>query len=118
MRGLLVTLGFFALIFFMMPFILSVVGFVLLFALVFLLLARLGLIPGMTYRRTTYTTTSRKPPRAYQEPQTKTVFWSESDATPPRQEDGGWFQSDQEGEIITLPETALKKDDGESPPSS
>ncbi len=113
MRGLLVTLGFFALIFFMMPFILSVVGFVLLFALAFLLLARLGLIPGMTYRRTTYTTTSRK---TRQEPRTKTVFWS--DETPPRQDDGGWFQSDQEGEIITLPETALKKDDGESPPSS
>ena len=108
MRGLLVFLIFFALILFMMPFILSVFGFFLLFALVLLLLARLGLIPGMTYRRYTYTTTSRRPPR---QQQAKNFRFEGEEA--PQKNDGGWFQSEQEGEIITLPETALKKDDEE-----
>ncbi len=111
MRGLLVSLAFFVLFFLMMPFILSVVAFVVLFAFVLILLTRLGLLPGVTYRR--YTTTTK--PRPHQT-RAKTVFVVDND--PPQADKNGWFQSEQEGEVITLPETALKKDDGESPPSS
>jgi hypothetical protein len=112
MWGFLVFFAFIALIIFIMPFIISVAGFLLLFALVFMFLARIGLIPGMTYRRYTYTTTSRKPSDA---PRTK-PFRFDDDA-PPSESGSDWFQSEQDGEIITLPETALKKDDEKSPSS-
>jgi hypothetical protein len=96
-----------------MPFIMGVVGFLLIFVLVLMFLARLGLIPGMTYRRYTYTTTSREPSDA---PRTKPFRFD--DEVPPRESGSDWFQSEQEGEVITLPETALKKDDEDSPSSS
>jgi hypothetical protein len=95
----------------MMPFIVSAVFFLLLFVLVFMFLGRLGLIPGMTYRRYTYTTTRR--PSAGQ----RTKPFRSDDETPPGESADDWFQSEQDGEIITLPETALKKDDEETPSS-
>lgn len=116
MRGFLILFAVLLLVITMMPFIMGFVVFVLLFAAIFMLLARLGLLPGATFKTYTYTSSSRKRPGEDVQKTRKTIYF-EGDEVPPKGDADGWYQSAQEGEIITLPETALKKDDG-APPSS
>lgn len=114
MRGFLILFVVLAVLTVMMPFILSFVAFLVLFAAVFFLLARFGLLPGASFKTYTYTSRSRQGERTVKEKHT--VYFGD-DEVPPAQDSDGWYQSTQEGETITLPETALKKDDGESPSS-
>ncbi len=101
MRGLLILAMILAVIVFLLPVILGFVLFLVCAIIVFMLLARLGLIPGTVYR--TYTFDSRE---------------KRNTASPMREEPsphapGGWYQGEQDGEVLTLPENALKKDEEE-----
>lgn len=98
MRGLLILAVILAVIVFLLPVILGFVLFLVCAIIVFMLLARLGLIPGTVYR--TYTFDSR-------ENHSSSPIREE----PPSYAPGGWYQGEQDGEIVTLPENALKKDE-------
>ena len=111
MRGLMLFALFFAMIVFMMPFIMGFVIIIVICVGILWLLARLGFFGGRgrTYRTYTYTTrrTSERP-----RPKASRPF-EEPIRAPDDGEDEVWYQSTQEGETITLPETALKKEDEE-----
>lgn len=103
LRGLLTFIIFMALLIFFLPYILGLVLLIIGALAVFLLLARMGFLPGARYRSYTYTGKGDQSAR-------KTVVFTEESA-PSDDNAGGWYQSVQEGETITLPETALKKED-------
>ncbi|MDR1944063.1 MAG: hypothetical protein LBQ19_04495 [Synergistaceae bacterium] len=87
---------------FIMPFVLGIVVFAAVFVAIFMLLARLGLLPGVVFRTYKFAPgrdKGREAPRG--------GFRDETVGN----SSNGWYQDVQEGEIITLPETALKKDD-------
>lgn len=111
MRGLLLFIAIMALVVFFMPVILGFLLFLTLLVLVFMLLARFGLLPGSVYRSYRRRTTTENPGEAYR----GTV---DAEKPGPRRneqdESAGWYQDVQEGEIITLPETALTKIEDEN----
>lgn len=111
LRGLLIFGLLFAMIVFMMPFIMGFVFIIVISVAILMLLARFGFFKGRgrTYRTYTYTTgrTSGGP-----RPKSSRPF-EEPIRAPDDGEDEVWYQSTQEGEMITLPETALKKEDEE-----
>jgi hypothetical protein len=107
---------------FMLPFVLGFILFVALAVWIFMLLARMGLLPGFvfkTYRfpqggETWKDADSRDDARANRKGGSfrPSSGESRSGAGSSGPHDlNGWYQDDQEGEIITLPETALKKDE-------
>ena len=110
MQGLLIFGLLFAMIVFMMPFIMGFAIIIVISVAILWLLARLGFFRGRgrTYHTYTYTTkrTSERP-----RPQASRPF--EEPIRVDEDEDEVWYQSTQEGEMITLPETALKKEDEE-----
>jgi hypothetical protein len=87
---------------FFLPFILAFVLFILIAMGVMVTLARFGLLPGLRVKRRTF-----KQSRASGR-HTETSFRFEEEVE-------GWYQSTQEGEIITLPETALRKESKDGP---
>lgn len=100
MRGLLIMAVVLAVVIFLLPVLLGLALFLICAVIVFMLLARLGLIPGVAYRRYTF------------DPRTGRVTPpSEQKNEPSSRAPGGWYQGEQDGEIITLPEEALKKEE-------
>ncbi|MDR0648691.1 MAG: hypothetical protein LBF92_05095 [Synergistaceae bacterium] len=123
MRGLAIVALILTLLVIMLPFVVSFLIFVILAVGVFMLLARTGFLPGFVFK--TYRFHPHGDPWAEQgrrrasgqDANGKTT--SSHNARRRRTDDDGdrrspaetiWYQDDQEGEIITLPETALKKD--------
>lgn len=101
LRGLLILAVILAFLVFFLPLILGFVLFLICAIAVFMLLARFGLIPGTVYR--TYTFDARREGN-------RDVAREEPASHSP----GGWYQEEQDGEIVTLPENALKKDEEEA----
>jgi hypothetical protein len=71
-----------------------------------MLLARFGLLPGTVFH--TYTFTVKSKEKSHYSENRFTGGRPGSSGDFDKQE--GWYQDVQEGEVITLPETALKKD--------
>lgn len=103
MRGLLILALLLIAGFFLLPFIVGFIIFIVCVFAVILLLSRLGLLPGATFRSYRYTVEDRQPRR--ERP------FTEEDRGTGVETPEGWYQDTQEGEIVTLPETALKKDE-------
>jgi hypothetical protein len=95
----------------MLPLIFGVVAFAVASIAIFMLLARFGLLPGVvfrTYRFTDDREHTSQTRRRESARHSEGVFAHES-------EPGGeasWYQEIQDGEVIILPETALKKANG------
>jgi hypothetical protein len=95
MRGLLILSAIVAIVIFLMPFILSAAFFFIVLIALLLALANFGLLPGVV-------------PRRYG--RSRKIRFDEQE--PGSGEKQVWRADPQEGaEIITLPETALHKDD-------
>ena len=119
LRGFLVLALILIALTFLLPFILGFVVILFVAFGVFMLLARLGLLPGATFRTYTYSTRDRTAGSArspYSRSRStqgggdeRTIRFDEE--APADNGESGWYQSTQEGEIVTLPETALKKED-------
>jgi len=103
-RGLLISALILAVLVFMMPLILGIVLLLICAVVLFAVLTRLGLLPGVTYKTYTFDTRRRNGSRRA----SRTV---REEPVPDAPE--GWYQGEQRGEVITLPETALKKSDEE-----
>ena len=106
--GLLIFALLFAMIVFLMPFIMAFAVIIVISVAVLWLLARLGFFRERSrmYRTYTYTTkrTSERPRPKASRPFEEPIRVDDDEV---------WYQSTQEGETITLPETALKKEDEE-----
>lgn len=110
LRGLIILVLLAAILVFMLPFVLGFILFVILAVGIFMLLARTGLLPGFVFK--TYRFPSEERTRSGAEPRAegeRAGVWPE----PEERVRNDWYQDDQEGEVITLPETALKKDGDE-----
>jgi hypothetical protein len=104
MRGLLILSAIIAIVIFLMPFILSTAIFFIAIMALLMVLANFGLLPGVVFRR--YGRIKNNAPRVGR---TRTVPFDEDERG--RGEDRAWrADSQEEGEIITLPETALHKE--------
>lgn len=107
MRGLAILITILFLLVFMLPFVVSFVLFILFAVGIFMLLARMGLLPGFVFKTYRFTT----------EESTGRAKWAAGgDNSRPREKgekpsEKSWYQDDQDGEIINLPETALKRDE-------
>ena len=110
MRGLVLLALLFAMIVFMLPFIMGFAVIIVVSVAVLVLLTKLGLISGRDRTYHTYTYTSRRSSE-HARPKNATPFDEDPIRAPEGDEDEVWYQSTQEGETITLPETALKKDE-------
>lgn len=102
MRNLFILIFVLAALVLMLPFIVGFVLFLILAIIAFMVFIRLGLLPGSTFK--IYTSESRR--RSGNRPAAQ----GESSPRPPE----GWSQGEQTGEIITLPETALRKDEDDA----
>ena len=99
-------------IYFLAPIIMGLILFILCIAAIVILLAYFGLLPGFRYARYVGGSprdTSRRWKRKYP------GHGGERGNNTKRGESnwnsgGGWYQTSQEGEEITLPETALRKE--------
>ena len=104
MRGLLILSAIIAVVIFLMPFILSTAIFFIAVMVLLMVLANFGLLPGIVFRR--YGRMKNNAPRAGR---TRTIRFDEDERAP--EESHAWrADSQEEGEIITLPETALHKE--------
>ncbi|MDR1472911.1 MAG: hypothetical protein LBS75_10360 [Synergistaceae bacterium] len=114
MRGLLILTLILAAFFFLMPFILGFFIFLTLTTMIFMLLARLGLIPGRSPRTYARRFGGR---RAWTDRSTRVGHnvRFENEEREWRERRDGWYESAQEGEVVILPETALKKDGDAGP---
>jgi hypothetical protein len=105
MQKLLIAAFFVAVIMFLGPIILSVVIFLICAAALMLLLSRFGLLPGVVFRR--YGASRR-----YRQADVRGERWFRPEDERGYEEGGKtWRDTFQEGEEITLPETALRKED-------
>jgi hypothetical protein len=111
LRGFLILFVILLLLLTLMPFILGFVLFLIVVFGVFVLLARLGLLPGTVYRTYTFTETDAPPQHSDRRRNRRKIVFVED--TPPPKADDDWYQSEQDGEVVTLPESALKKDEDE-----
>jgi hypothetical protein len=110
LRGLVILALLVAILVFMLPFVVGFILFVILAVGIFMLLARMGLLPGFVFK--TYRFPSGERASSGTESRAegdRAGVWPE----PEGHRRNGWYQDDQEGEVITLPETALKKDGDE-----
>ena len=96
------------------PVIMSLLIFILCIAAILILLARLGFLPGFRYARYVGDTRGNKSSWTW-----KRKYHGRADRDARSRTDrsetnceGGWYQTSQQGEEITLPETALRKEDG------
>ncbi|MDR1137148.1 MAG: hypothetical protein LBK91_02385 [Synergistaceae bacterium] len=106
MQGFLILFAIIAIVVFLMPFILgTVIVFIAALALL-LLLANFGLLPGVVLRRRGRVNNSA--PRAGG--QSKKIHFEKEEHG--REENKGWGAASQDDvEVVTLPETALHKDE-------
>jgi hypothetical protein len=86
---------------FFLPFILALIAIIVIALIIAAILARLGLLPGM---RAVYW--FGRAPRERDDGRS----FRFDDGETPRESGDGWYQSTQEGEVITLPDTALRKE--------
>jgi hypothetical protein len=93
----------FAMMVLMLPVLFGVIVFFAASVALFMLLARFGLLPGVVFRTYRFTDERAEPPSE-----------ERTDATAHERVGGpltesSWYQDTQDGEVIILPETALKK---------
>lgn len=88
MKGILIMMLLFMLITWMLPFLVKFSALIFVVIMIYALLRQIGLMGGYRPRGTSYA-----PPR-------------------PERNDPGRWSGYQQGEVITLPDDALKKDDG------
>jgi hypothetical protein len=105
MQQLLVAVFFVAVIMFFWPVIFSVAIFFICAAVLMLLLSRFGFLPGVVFKR--YGAS-----RSYRQADARSERWFRPEEDERGYEEGGkiWRDTFQEGEEITLPETALRKE--------
>jgi hypothetical protein len=108
LQGLLILALIIGMVIFFMPVILGAVIFFICLAALFILLARLGLLPGAAFKTYTFPVDDR----TWSSPRRKRKIRFEDEERDWRESREGWYRSSQEGEEIILPETALKKEDG------
>jgi hypothetical protein len=77
-----------------------------------ILLDRFDLLPGDVFKTYRFRTKGGTPDKSEEPRRDESTIRFENDITRPGNHDD-WYQDVQEGETITLPETALKKDDDE-----
>jgi hypothetical protein len=119
LRGLAILVLVLAILIFMMPIVIGIILSIVLAVWIFKLLARLGFLPGFVFKtyRFPQGTEAWKDTESGDKGRAERVRESSGsqkpwpDAGESRSAANGWYQDDQEGEIITLPETALKRDD-------
>ena len=111
MRGLLILLMIIAIVIFLMPVILGAVIFFMAAIALLMLLANFGLLPGVVFRR--YRWIKSDAPRARR--RTRAHFDNDERVW---EENKGWRGFHDDNEVITLPETALRKDEHAAPPHS
>lgn len=101
MKGILITMLLFMVIAWMLPFLLKFSALIFVVIAIYALLRQIGLVGGgRTYRR----------------PDSDSYESRDTSHAPPRTEPndpGRWGGGYQQGDVITLPDDALKKDDGE-----
>jgi hypothetical protein len=101
MQGYLMLLLILVAVVIFLPFLLVFVIFIIIAAGILMALARFGVLPGVRVRTYTY---RRGNVSGWRRNRDDSDFRFEGETR------GGWYQSTQEGEIITLPETALRKE--------
>jgi hypothetical protein len=106
MQGLLILGVIIAAIVFLMPVIVGVLAFLICTAAIMLLLARFGFLTGAMFKRYGFGADDR----SWSSPGRKRRFHFEEEERDWRESQNGWHRSEQEGEEIVLPETALKKE--------
>ena len=113
MREFLVLTIIIAAVIFLAPMIMGLVVFLLCTAVTLILLAKFGLLPGFRYVRYGGGTRGNKaswkwkyPGRGGRDARGKSADRNETNPD----SGGGWYQTSQDGEEITLPETALRKE--------
>ena len=114
MREFLILTLIIVVIIFLAPMIMSLVIFLLCFAAIVILLARFGLLPGFRYVR--YVGDSRKNKSSwkwkwkYPGRGDRNARGNHAKQSERNRSSGKWYHTSQEGEEITLPETALRKE--------
>ena len=110
---LILTLLIIAVIF-LAPMIVGLIIFALCVAAIAILLARLGLLPGFRYVRFGGGTRANRSQRQWnwyhRGRNGKNTQGSDVNRSETKRDGGGWYQNSQDGEEITLPETALRKE--------
>jgi hypothetical protein len=108
MRALLIFWAIITIVIFFMPFILGATIFFVIIIALLALFASLGILPGVTLRR--YRRIKNDAARAARRTRERSGreerVWEENK---------GWNGFNDEGEIINLPETALRKDERDRP---
>ncbi|MDR3281216.1 MAG: hypothetical protein LBT23_11970 [Synergistaceae bacterium] len=107
MQALMILALIIAVITFLMPFIFSVLIFFIGAILILLLLARFGLLPGAMFKMYGAKIDDRSP----NSHKKRRHFNFEEEEREWKERRGGWYGSQQDGEEITLPESALHKED-------
>lgn len=97
MRNLFIFMVVMAALVMLLPFILGFVLFLICVIFAFMLFVRLGFLPRSSYRTYTFDSRERRG--------TKPAGQENPVSRPPE----GWSQGEQRGEVVTLPETALKR---------
>lgn len=120
MRELLILIVVITAVVFLAPMILSFVIFLLFAAAIVILLFKLGLLPGFRYVRyggdPRRSKSSRQRKWDYRERGDGDPYNGGTDRSDPSRSktnsdnSGGWYQTSQDGEEVTLPETALRKE--------
>ena len=112
MHRLLILSIIIAIVIFLMPVILGAVIFFIAALILLILLAKFGLLPGVTLRRHGWI--KNDAPRAGRRP--KKVRFEKEDRV--WEENKEWRGFHDDNEVITLPETALRKDEQDKSPHS
>ena len=113
MRAFLILTMVIAALIFLAPMIMSIMVFLLWAVLIVILLAKFGFLPGFRFVR--YGGDPRRGKSSWKWKYSgrggrDTDDGSEGRSETNRDDDGGWYQTSQEGEEVILPETALRKE--------
>jgi hypothetical protein len=115
LRGLVILALTLTVLVFMLPVVVGFLAFVILAVGIFMLLARMGLLPGFVFKTYTFqrqgdARDGARRRRNGEQGQNagRAGYGRDADYRSPGEK--SWYEDDQDGEIITLPETALKKD--------
>lgn len=114
MREFLILIMVVVFLIYLGPIIMGFLIFSLCVAAIVILLAKLGFLPGFRYVRygggTRGDKSSWKWKWKYPGRENRNERGGESRSESGRDSGGGWYQASQEGEEVTLPETALRKE--------
>jgi hypothetical protein len=125
LRGLLILILILTVLFFLIPFIFGFLIILAVAAMVLMTLIQFGLIPGGSFKTYTYGFGGRQGWKnknaqhgqniRFEDEERNWREWHDlrdsRESQDSRKNRDGWYESSQEGEIINLPETALKKED-------